>query len=84
MTETLIETMILADLQHHIALAADEPNLSVRSGTLHLLFSEVMGQFHSLPTIDRNAIPIHLPDQLAQWREKQTLINEAVDEVGRL
>lgn len=78
------EPMNLVDLQHHIAEAEAEPDLGVRAGTLHLLFSAIMQEFDRLPKADRNGIPLPLPDELAKWREKQALINSAVDAVEQL
>ena len=78
------EPMNLADLQQHIAAADAEPNLGVRAGTLHLLFSTIMQEFDRLPKAERNGVPLPLPDELAKWREKQVLIISAVDAVERL
>lgn len=78
------ELMNLADLQHHIAAANAEPDLGVRAGTMHLLFSAIMQEFDRLPKAERNGVPLALPDELAKWREKQALILSAVNAVERL
>ena len=76
--------MNLAELRHHIAAANSEPDLGVRAGTMHLLFSTIMQEFGRLPKAERNGIPLPLPDELAKWREKQALINSAVDAVEQV
>lgn len=78
------EPMNLAELQHHIALAEAEPDLGVRAGTLHLLFSAIMQEFDRLPKAARNGIPLPLPEELAKWRDKQMLILSAVEAAERL
>ena len=73
------EAMNLVDLQHHIAEAEAEPDLEVRADALHLLFSAIMQEFDRLPKAERSGVPLPLPDEFADWREKQALVNSAVE-----